>query len=503
MSLIKLSGAKPEAEVQFAEKDLEIAMALIKLSGAKPEAEVQFAEKDLAIQRLLQAAALLEFGTQRSKANPKFALMLVRLYFRLGAGSLAIRAYQRLGIKQIQGDTLGYMLFDRISTLHPHPVSGSSSIEDDMDPSDQLRKMQGLYRRQREQIRTSIWRSFEHGSYDSIFQLMEVSDKLSRSTAAAMMTIELSRITRFIDPKAAQHKISLGYNTLSTDPLLQEYSDNSDYTSFPNFETSASAPFEMYTRPGPGPSSDRYRVMLLVDLLWMVVTCHPNHVTQKTCLLLDLQTSIRAVEQLLPDTMTGNCLTYPERHYIFTASKLARLVLAHFDPHSPPPGELLSHTVETVTEGVLTSRDLIDQINVDDTHYFPGFLHTLHPLYMAHDLASLIVAVSHFIKQSPYAGIRATHESSDVYQELAKQLQSRVSEKAEAIRNRLNAGSWLDFIMDQVRIEDEPTNNPRADPGSKIAVLFDEKPAFIENFAAELLDSWRESTLGLASLQSL
>ena len=157
---------------------------------------------------------MLEFAHTHSKPNPQILLLLTRLYSQLGAGSLAMRAYGRLGLKQIQGDTLSYTLFDRISSLHPHTVDDSSATEEARDPSKQLKKLQRIYRGFRNQIITNSWRSFEHGSYDSIFQLMEVSGKLSRSMTSAMSAIELRRIDRLTQPNAVLTPNSHGYDVL-------------------------------------------------------------------------------------------------------------------------------------------------------------------------------------------------------------------------------------------------------------------------------------------------
>jgi N-terminal acetyltransferase B complex non-catalytic subunit len=189
------------------------AMCLIKLSGAPPSPVDTFS-KDLKrpdLQRLLQATALLEHAASNSKANPELSLLLVRLYQSLGAGSLAMRSYNRLGVKQIQGDTLGYVLFDRISSLHPHSVTDEGDV---VDPSTQLSNIQQVYRKFRGQISSNSWKSFEYGNYDSIFQLLEVNEKLSLSAASVMSTVERRRIARITGSSATIDTTSHGYDIL-------------------------------------------------------------------------------------------------------------------------------------------------------------------------------------------------------------------------------------------------------------------------------------------------
>jgi N-terminal acetyltransferase B complex non-catalytic subunit len=192
------------------------AMCLMKLAGCRAwvpnDSHDLFSNLDT--QQLLRATLILEYAHIRSRANPQISLLLVRLYSQLGAGSLAMRAYNRLGVKQIQGDTLSYTLFDRISSLHPHSVDESGPSAELLDPSRQLQKLQRLYRGFRKNIITNSWKSFEHGSYDSIFQLMEVSSRLSQSMAAATSAIELRRIDRLTQPNAVLSPDSHGYDVL-------------------------------------------------------------------------------------------------------------------------------------------------------------------------------------------------------------------------------------------------------------------------------------------------
>lgn len=192
------------------------AMCLIKLSGAVPNPEASFhvEPKRLDLQRLMQATALLEYAASNSKANPELSLLLIRLYQIMGAGSLAMRAFNRLGIKQIQLDTLGYVLFDRISTLHPHSVADGTEI---LDPIASLSRFQQFYRKVRGQISSNAWKSFEHGSYDSVFQLLDAHQKITLSASSVMSTVELRRITRMIDPSAVLDKKTHGYD------ILREY----------------------------------------------------------------------------------------------------------------------------------------------------------------------------------------------------------------------------------------------------------------------------------------
>lgn len=72
---------------------------------------------------LLQCIVVLEHSLLQSKHNYDALLILVRLYIFLGAGSLALERYSRLSIKNLQHTTLSWVLYTRISSIHPYPCT--------------------------------------------------------------------------------------------------------------------------------------------------------------------------------------------------------------------------------------------------------------------------------------------------------------------------------------------------------------------------------------------
>jgi N-terminal acetyltransferase B complex non-catalytic subunit len=163
----------------------------------------------------LQAAVLLETAWLHSKYNFQISLMLIQLYNYLGCGSLAMRAYHRLALKQIQLDTLSYTVFDRMSSSHPHASSQSTETSSKQHtPLEHLQKQQRLYKSSRENITKNSWLSFKHGSYNTIFEMREVSEMLSNSMSAAMSVIESRKISRVTEPGTPLTEISNGFDIL-------------------------------------------------------------------------------------------------------------------------------------------------------------------------------------------------------------------------------------------------------------------------------------------------
>lgn len=191
------------------------AMCLIKLAIADDASSFCDPLSTSKTTHIVQAILLLEFGWTKSQSNFQFSLLLVRLYNYLGNGSLAMRAYQRLAPKQIQLDTLSYTVFDRIATQHPHNVSHIPDGSSAHKPLRELfQKQQKVYRNSREQIAKNTWTSFKHGNYNSVFEMKEAADTLSRTLSAAMSVIESRRITRVLEPDASLSSLIGGYDIL-------------------------------------------------------------------------------------------------------------------------------------------------------------------------------------------------------------------------------------------------------------------------------------------------
>ncbi len=196
------------------------AIFLIKLSLAvdlQPDGEPLTSKRTT---YLLQATALLEYGWTHSKSNFQISLLLVRLYSSLGCGSLAMKAFQCLALKQVQLDTLSYTLFDRISFCHPHAFGHSSpdGASQFKSPMEHLQHQRKLYANAREQITKNIWMSYQHGSYNSIFEIREVSETLSHSLSAAMSVIESRKISRLMEGHGPLNALSSEYGSLRNVP---------------------------------------------------------------------------------------------------------------------------------------------------------------------------------------------------------------------------------------------------------------------------------------------
>lgn len=67
----------------------------------------------------LRCIIILEVLVAQSKCNYDALLVLIPLYLSMGMGSFAMQYYAQLSIKNVQNATMSWILYTRISTIHP------------------------------------------------------------------------------------------------------------------------------------------------------------------------------------------------------------------------------------------------------------------------------------------------------------------------------------------------------------------------------------------------
>lgn len=148
---------------------------------------------------LLRAALLLEFLLSRSKHNYDALLMLVRIYISMGAGSLAIKHYAQLKIKNSQTATISWILFTRLSTIHPFPVDPDISFGQEKalcDPAEGLKVALEWQRGSETQISRGINQILHNGQYKTLVEALSLLERSQQDLQKFMNVIESRRIGR-------------------------------------------------------------------------------------------------------------------------------------------------------------------------------------------------------------------------------------------------------------------------------------------------------------------
>ena len=214
---------------------------------------------------LIRAAAILERLLSDSPHNYQALLLLVRIYLRLGVGSLALKAFSKLSVKQMQFETVAHNLFTRLATIHPHsapPIEGAEYK--DFDPQSAFVQALNFYRTA--EVTTVRQRSngLDLGSYVNIEGTIELQRRLKYSVCRRMWALDVRRMQRLAggDPMGRYDEVGrckkAPYNELSahnysTARDSSPLTDQRVFDAFMNCEPTNQPTFEERMRLGPLP----------------------------------------------------------------------------------------------------------------------------------------------------------------------------------------------------------------------------------------------------------
>ncbi|EEH47984.2 uncharacterized protein PADG_04068 [Paracoccidioides brasiliensis Pb18] len=211
---------------------------------------------------LTQAAGLIENLLLKSPHNYEALLLLVRIYLLLGAGSLALKTFHKLSVKQMQYETVAHNLFTRLASTHPHAPPPYEGLEKkDYDPQASMRQALIFYRNSETATALSRNIGLEHGSYFNVSGSIKLQNDLKNSICRRMWALETRRIQRLVGGDSVgqyDHIVS------NTDPIV----DNRNFDGFMNCELPGKSSFEERVRLGPRPGSHTVKVMTITDTLF-------------------------------------------------------------------------------------------------------------------------------------------------------------------------------------------------------------------------------------------
>jgi N-terminal acetyltransferase B complex non-catalytic subunit len=166
------------------------AMCLIRFNGA---------EQNIRDITLIRAASILEHLIVDSPHNYMALLLLVRIYLLLGAGSLALKTFSKLSVKQIQFETVAHNLFTRLATIHPHsapPVEGAE--HKDFDPRSAFVQALNFYRSADITSARHRGNGLEYGSYANVDGTIDLQKRLRDSICRKLWALEVRRMQRLV-----------------------------------------------------------------------------------------------------------------------------------------------------------------------------------------------------------------------------------------------------------------------------------------------------------------
>lgn len=148
---------------------------------------------------LIRAGAILDRLLVDSPHNYQALLLLVRIYLLLGAGSLALKTFSKLSVKQMQYETVAHNLYTRLSTIHPQsapPIEGAEYK--DFNPQSALIQALNFYRNADITTVRSRTSGLDYGSYVNVQGSIDLQDRLGRSICRKMWALDVRRMQRLV-----------------------------------------------------------------------------------------------------------------------------------------------------------------------------------------------------------------------------------------------------------------------------------------------------------------
>ncbi|KAL4906508.1 hypothetical protein BDW74DRAFT_133702 [Aspergillus multicolor] len=210
---------------------------------------------------LIRAAAILERLIVDSPHNYQALLLLVRLYLRLGAGSLALKTFSKLSVKQMQFETVAHNLFTRLATIHPHsapPIDGAEYK--DFNPQSAFTQAMIFYLSANATSARHRSNGLEYGSYVNVEGTIELQRRLRQSICRRMWALEVKRVQRLAGGEPVGR-----YDEMARDP--SSLVDQRTFDAFMNCEAPGQATFEQLMRVGPLPQERWVRSAQMTDRL--------------------------------------------------------------------------------------------------------------------------------------------------------------------------------------------------------------------------------------------
>ncbi|WPH03817.1 Hypothetical protein R9X50_00670000 [Acrodontium crateriforme] len=228
---------------------------------------------------LLQAAFLAETLLRHNPHIHEARLILVYLYMRLGLGSLAMRMFDSLSVKEVQHDTIGHVLFTRLSTTHPHATG--TGRKDTLDNFNRLTHAMNVYTRCEDRLADTQADVISHGQSGMLFELQELRDSLASSFSRRITVLELRRIARLTEKERSPVTIA-GPNVTANWTMWQ---DNRDFNAAFNYGCNVER--TLHGTDGVVPGKTWLLFALAADTVWNRGT--ESSVTDPSALLSELE----------------------------------------------------------------------------------------------------------------------------------------------------------------------------------------------------------------------
>ncbi|CAG8058045.1 unnamed protein product [Penicillium salamii] len=463
------------------------AMALVSSSEAGET------PKEASQTTLIRAAGLLEQLLIISPHNSGAILILIRIYLLLGAGSIALKLFSRLSVKQMQYESIAHVLYTRFATIHPHQ---GPPIEDgeykDFDPQAAFIKALDFYRAADITVGHNLNKALNGGSYVGLEDSIELGNRLRYSQCRKMWALDVRRMQRLTK---GEH-LSFHEDVAQSTSIVH---DNRNFDALPSFERLSQPKFEEHLRLGPLPKAKWLSSARTTDRLFSILASigHQRPV--------DLSVELPAIGDLsLSEAETDQ--TVPEKDAAKAHFELLKVALfmAGSKTHTTAQVENALSQMEDWLKSkrqILALDDIKKSALLDKTtiEFIPGTpaAPTWEYFHAIWTLVETLQATWKVIDLDSRKSIKTAKLPSDS----VKRIETLVLEVFELIRSNTRAlkqglteTATLSTLIDLVNRGD-PTNEYSKPLQDALERMADDSA--LEVFCGELRDSWEEALDGV------
>ncbi|KAL3481650.1 N-acetyltransferase B complex non catalytic subunit-domain-containing protein [Aspergillus californicus] len=467
------------------------AMGLIRFSSTW----VSSKQEDIPDIMLIRAAAILERLVVDSPHNYQALLLLVRLYLRLGAGSLALKAFSQMSVKQLQFETVAHNLFTRLSTIHPHsapPIDGAEYK--DFKPQSAFVQALNFYRTA--DVTSTRHRSngLDYGSYVNIEGTIQLQKRLKHSVCRRMWALEVKRSQRLVggDPLGR-------FDALARDP--SPLIDQRIFDAFMNCEAPGQPTFEQLMRLGPLPQEHWVRSAQLMDKLYGIIK---DMAVQKPILapeiprLEDIVGSSAEFEMSLSEIECTKVNLILMRLAVYMSGSKS-VTSEQVDESLSQAEEWLNSKLKALaTDGASVSPVLSETTIVQsDVPYAPTW-RLFHVIYSTLDSVKALVSLCSLASKKGSKGAKLPKERVESLLDLGRKVHQAAQTSIRTLKKQVSESGKLGSLVDLVM-----TGSGTGEDGSQLRGELDKTfdMSSIELFCGELMESWDEALGGILAVR--
>ncbi|MCJ1247485.1 hypothetical protein MMC30_004699 [Trapelia coarctata] len=436
---------------------------------------------------LLRSAVILEVLLSNSSHNYDALLLIIRIYFCLGAVSEGIGHYLKLDIKHIQYLTNSWVLFTRISTIHPHAVQSATPGSDKALSPAALLSSAMIWSERNDAFAEAGVAKFMN--YDSVVNLLKHLDYAEISGMGPMIKYqfmaEMQRISRLGHSKP-EPKIKF-----PQDPPDFTIGDVRDRSSFPNYEALGEPSFEDYIQSGPMP-----------DRAWLINQLLVVELTQAMA-------GVYSIPSHNVKDLDSEGMTREERSAAKWTRHLARILSMSVEARGPDretfcqaiknPGNTIPwlQTSENLAKDpTYLAQKFSFDLAAPNWHYFHvvyTFMEQCSLTWSCLRTISLINRVNNYFPDQKYIDDQATGFGA-IGKEVHHQFHIGASRLRTTLRKPAALTAWKAAVLDPVEGRDDPV-------GVELRKLVDDES--IDIMGTTMLGSWLEGLDGVLRTEAL